>query len=161
MHCWHQVELSFIFFVQYAFHLERKLNMWASFEERVLTEDPFACRVRVRFFQYAVSRLRYIVSRKLQFEARYTRQVECRLHGHAALCKVLAEYDLQLCACSKKRLLRACVPARVARGYTPRLHLGGGGFKGPAFQGTVIEGSRIGTLLTALAGAEAKANEIP
>ena len=42
------------------------------------------------------------------------------------LLKVLAEYDLQLCACSKKRLLCACVPVRLARGYTPRLHLRGG-----------------------------------
>ena len=42
------------------------------------------------------------------------------------LLKVLAEYDLQLCACSKKRLLCACVPVRFARGYTPRLHLKAG-----------------------------------
>ena len=39
------------------------------------------------------------------------------------LLKVLAEYELQQCACSKKRLLCACVPVRLARGYTPRLHL--------------------------------------
>ena len=39
------------------------------------------------------------------------------------LLKVLADYDLQLCACSKKRLLCACVPVRLARGSTPRLHL--------------------------------------
>ena len=38
------------------------------------------------------------------------------------LLKVLAEYDLQLCACSKRD---SCVPVpvRLARGYTPRLHL--------------------------------------
>ena len=38
------------------------------------------------------------------------------------LLKVLAEYDLQLCACRKNGLLCACVPVRFARGYTPRLH---------------------------------------
>ena len=43
------------------------------------------------------------------------------------LLKVLAEYELQLCACSEKRLLCACVPVRLAKGYTPRLHLGGEG----------------------------------
>ena len=39
------------------------------------------------------------------------------------LLKVLAEYDLQLCACSKRN---SCVPVflyALARGYTPRLHL--------------------------------------
>ena len=36
---------------------------------------------------------------------------------------LLAEYDLQLCTRSKKKLLRTCVLARLARGYTPRLHL--------------------------------------
>ena len=46
------------------------------------------------------------------------------------LLKVLAEYELQLCACSKKRLLCACVPVRLAKGYTPRLHLKGGGGEG-------------------------------
>ena len=93
------------------------------------------------------------------------RQVECRLHGHAVLrifkfvpgetlmlhiqvpvsritcmypcllLQVLAEYDLQLCACSKKRLLCACVPVRLARGYTPRLHLMGRGGEGGVVSG--------------------------
>ena len=30
--------------------LERKLNMWAIFQKRTLTEDPFACCVRVLLF---------------------------------------------------------------------------------------------------------------
>ena len=55
------------------------------------------------------------------------------------LLKVLAEYDLQLCACSKKRdSCVACVLVRFARGYTPRLHLrgwaGGGKFSQASFR---------------------------
>ena len=43
------------------------------------------------------------------------------------LLKVLAEYDLQLCACSKRDSCKPVFLVRLARGYTPRLHLGGGG----------------------------------
>ena len=43
------------------------------------------------------------------------------------LLKVLAEYDLQLCACSKRDSCVTVFLYSLARGYTPRLHLGGGG----------------------------------
>ena len=43
------------------------------------------------------------------------------------LLKVLAEYDLQLCACSKRDSCEHVFLYALARGYTPRLHLRGGG----------------------------------
>ena len=43
-------------------------------------------------------------------------------HLHVSI-KVLADYDLQLCACRKRDSCVACVPVCFARGYTPRLHL--------------------------------------
>ena len=39
------------------------------------------------------------------------------------LLKVLAEYDLQLCACSKRDSCEPVFLHALAKGYTPRLHL--------------------------------------
>ena len=57
-HSWRQVELSFTFLCS-MLDLKRKLNMWAIFQKRVLTEDSFAFCVRVLLFiDKALSKLR-------------------------------------------------------------------------------------------------------
>ena len=57
-HSWRQVRLSFTFLCS-MLDLKRKLNMWAIFQKRVLTEDSFAFCVRVLLFiDKALSKLR-------------------------------------------------------------------------------------------------------
>ena len=50
------------------------------------------------------------------------------------LLKVPAEYDVQLCACSKKRLLRCLCSSTLCEGCTPRLHFTGWGAGGSEIQ---------------------------